>query len=80
MQYCFKNRQYYDFMSCNLVTLCYVIVSFQEEAWKRRRTQKVEKMELLQLQSAVEAEVAAKQEIADELAKAAAIQAETERL
>ncbi|XP_014668745.1 PREDICTED: serine/threonine-protein kinase MRCK alpha-like [Priapulus caudatus] len=54
------------------------VPSEKEEAWKRKRTQKVEKMELLQLQSTVQAEVAAKQDISDELAKSAAARAEAE--
>lgn len=43
--------------------------SFQEKNWRNRRSQKLEKMELLNLQSSLNSEIQAKQSIADELSK-----------
>lgn len=40
-----------------------------EKNWKNRRSQKLEKMELLNLQSNLQSEIQAKQEISQELSK-----------
>ena len=40
-----------------------------EKSWKNRRSQKLEKMELLNLQSNLQSEIQAKQEVSKELSK-----------
>ncbi len=40
-----------------------------DKSWKNRRSQKLEKMELLNLQSNLQSEIQAKQEISQELSK-----------
>ena len=43
--------------------------TFWDQNWKNRRSQKLEKMELLNLQSNLQSEIQAKQEISQELSK-----------
>lgn len=47
----------------------YVIFNVQEKNWRNRRSQKLDKMELLNLQSSLQSEIQAKQEISQELSK-----------
>ncbi len=42
-------------------------VCVQEKTWKNRRSQRLDKMELLNLQSSLQSEIQAKQSIQDEL-------------
>lgn len=44
-------------------------VCLQDKSWRNRRSQKLEKMELLNLQSALQMEIQAKQQISEELTK-----------
>jgi hypothetical protein len=46
-----------------------LIVVFQDKNWRNRRSQKLEKMELLNLQSSLQSEIQAKQAINEELSK-----------
>jgi serine/threonine-protein kinase MRCK len=41
----------------------------QDKNWRNRRSQKLEKMELLNLQSSLQSEIHAKQAISEELSK-----------
>jgi serine/threonine-protein kinase MRCK len=41
----------------------------QDKNWRNRRSQKLEKMELLNLQSSLQSEIQAKQAISEELSK-----------
>ena len=41
----------------------------KEKNWRNRRSQKLDKMELLNLQSSLQSEIQAKQEISQELSK-----------
>jgi hypothetical protein len=45
------------------------ILSLQDKNWRNRRSQKLEKMELLNLQSSLQSEIQAKQAISEELSK-----------
>jgi len=42
---------------------------FQDNSWRNRRSQKLDKMELLNLQSSLQSEIQAKQSIGEELSK-----------
>jgi serine/threonine-protein kinase MRCK len=44
-------------------------LSLQDKNWRNRRSQKLEKMELLNLQRSLQSEIQAKQAISEELSK-----------
>jgi serine/threonine-protein kinase MRCK len=46
-----------------------VVFALQDKNWRNRRSQKLEKMELLNLQSSLQSEIHAKQAISEELSK-----------
>ena len=56
-----------------------VLFSSQQKDWQSRRSQKMDKMELLNLQSNLQSEVQAKDQINKELSKVKADQVQTEK-
>ena len=54
-------------------------VAEQEKTWKNRRSQRLDKMALLDLQSSLQSEIQAKETIRDELRNAKALQIVTEK-
>lgn len=46
-----------------------ILLNLQDVSWRNRRSQKLEKMELLSLQSNLQSEIQAKQAVNEELSK-----------
>lgn len=59
-----------DLDSVDIFTIYYLILTHwhtQEKNWKNRRSQKLDKMEILNLQSSLQSEIQAKESIREEL-------------
>jgi hypothetical protein len=67
MKFAQDTSMYFLCMGCFLAILCYLFL--QDKNWRNRRSQKLEKMELLNLQSSLQSEIQAKQAISEELSK-----------
>jgi len=58
---------------------CLLELQWQEKTWKNRRSQKLDKMQILDLQSNLQSEIQAKESIRKELSTAKAVQVSLEK-